>query len=60
MYRALDGRGDPHLQLARALAEELDLSRITVVTAHEVPHAEQVVAMRAGSGTFVASVAERR
>jgi GntR family transcriptional regulator/MocR family aminotransferase len=65
IYRALraailDGRVSPGTRLptTRALAQELGISRNTVVSAFEPLRAEGYVATRVGAGTFVARQVE--
>jgi GntR family transcriptional regulator/MocR family aminotransferase len=48
------------LPSTRALAQDLSLSRNTVVTAYEMLHAEQLLESRTGAGTFVAAATVAR
>ncbi len=48
------------LPSTRAMAQDLSLSRNTVVTAYEMLHAEQLIESRTGAGTFVAATAAAR
>ena len=48
------------LPSTRAMAQDLSLSRNTVVTAYEMLHAEQLLESRTGAGTFVAATITAR